>query len=172
MGDDHTCRLVGKDTVHIRMYDEILRELKEVRYIPRRMKNLISVGALKADDIRGTLEEGVLTMSSSSLVVLKGITRNNVYYLMGSAVTRLASLGQLNGDSIISWHSGNGEVSLKSDQASGGASISHLKACDSSVLDKKKMKFGADAHHLHGLINCVHVDVWGPIKNTSLGGDQ
>ena len=34
MRDDHTCQLVGKGTVHIRMYDETLRELKEVRYIP------------------------------------------------------------------------------------------------------------------------------------------
>ena len=35
MEDDHTCRLVGKGTVCIRMYDGTLRELKEVRYIPR-----------------------------------------------------------------------------------------------------------------------------------------
>ena len=31
MRDDHTCRLVSKDTVRIRKYDGTLRELKEVR---------------------------------------------------------------------------------------------------------------------------------------------
>ena len=36
-------------------------------------------------------------MSSGSSVVLKSIRRNNLYYLMGSAVTRLASSEQLNG---------------------------------------------------------------------------
>ena len=54
MGDDHTCQLVDKGTVRIRMYDGILRELKEVRYIPHMTKNLISVGAL---EVEGLLEK-------------------------------------------------------------------------------------------------------------------
>ena len=29
MGDDHTCQIVGKGTVRIKMYDGTLRELKE-----------------------------------------------------------------------------------------------------------------------------------------------
>jgi len=78
-------------------------------------KNKISVGALKAEGLRGsTLGEGVLKMSSGSLVVLKSIRHNNLYYLMGSAVTGLASLGQLDGDSTRSWHSEHGQVGLKS----------------------------------------------------------
>jgi len=83
MRDDHTCRLVGKGIIHIKMYDETMRELMKLRYIPRMMKNLISVGVLEAESLIGTLGEGILKMSSSSLVVLKGIRRNNVYYLMG-----------------------------------------------------------------------------------------
>jgi len=57
MRDENTCRLVGKGTVHIKMYDGIMRELKEVRYIPRMAKNLISVGALKAEASEGLLEK-------------------------------------------------------------------------------------------------------------------
>ena len=34
MGDDHTCRWIGKGRARIKMYDGTLRELKEVRYIP------------------------------------------------------------------------------------------------------------------------------------------
>ena len=34
MEDDHICRLVGKGTVCIKIYDGTMRELKEVRYIP------------------------------------------------------------------------------------------------------------------------------------------
>ena len=81
------------------MYDGAMRELKDVKYIPRMMKNLILVGGLKAEGLRGTLGEGILKMSSSSLVVQKGIRRNNVYYLMGSTVTELTSSEQLDGDS-------------------------------------------------------------------------
>ena len=122
-------------------------------------EELISVEGLKAEDLRGTLREGVLKISSSSLVVLKSIRRNNLYYLMGSAVTGLATSGQLDGDSIRSWHSRHRQVGLKSDQANGGALTCHLEACDSSVLDKKKVKFSTDAHHLHDLLELVHVDV-------------
>jgi len=87
MRDDHTCQLVYKGTICIRMYDKILRELKEVRYIPSMMMNIISIRALEVEGLRGTLGEGVLKMSSGSLVILKGVRRNNVYYLIGNAVT-------------------------------------------------------------------------------------
>jgi len=52
----------------------------------------------------------------------------------------------------------------------GGASTCHLEARDS--LDKKKVKFSTDAHHLHGLLELVHVDVWDPIKTTLFGGHR
>jgi len=57
-----------------------------VRYVPRMTKNLISIGALEAEGLRGTLREGVRKMSSGSLVALKGIRYNNFYYLKGSTV--------------------------------------------------------------------------------------
>ena len=75
-----------------------MRELKDVRYVSHMAKNLISVGALEAEGLRGTLGESVLKMSSDSLVVLKGIRRNNVYYLKGSAlIGNLVSSGWLYG---------------------------------------------------------------------------
>ena len=130
--------MVGKGTVRIRMYDGTLRELKEMRYIPHMMKNLISVGALEVEGIRGTLGEGVLKMSNGLLVVLKSIKRNNLYYLMDSVITRLVSSGQMDDDSIRSWYSGLRQVGLESDQALGGASTCRLEACNSCILDKKE----------------------------------
>jgi len=101
-------------------------------------KKIISVGALEAEGLRGICREGVLKMYSGSLVVLKSIRRNNLCYLMGNAVTDLTFLGQLDGDFTRLWHSGFGQIGLKSDQALGGASTCHLEAHDSSVLDKKR----------------------------------
>jgi len=60
MKEDNICRLVSKGTVHIRIYDGTLRELKEVRYIPNVIKNIISTRVLKVEGLRGTLGEGVL----------------------------------------------------------------------------------------------------------------
>ena len=62
--------VVGKSTVRIKIYDGTVRELKEVRYIPCMTKNIISVGALEVEGLRGTLGEGVLKMFNASLVVL------------------------------------------------------------------------------------------------------
>ena len=47
MGDDHTCNVEGIGTVHIKMFDGIVRESKEVRYVPQLKRNLISICALK-----------------------------------------------------------------------------------------------------------------------------
>ena len=41
MGDDHPCNIEGMGTVRIKMEDRIVRELKEVRYIPQLKRNLI-----------------------------------------------------------------------------------------------------------------------------------
>jgi len=68
------------------------------------LKKLISVGVLEAQDLRETFREGILKMSSGSLVVLKGIRLNYLYYLKGSAVTEnLTTSKQLEGDSIRLW---------------------------------------------------------------------
>ena len=77
----------GIGTVHIKLYAGMIKELKNVGYIPQLKKNLISVGALEVQGLRGTLGEGILKMSSDSLVVLKGIRCNNLYYLKGNIVT-------------------------------------------------------------------------------------
>ena len=53
---------------------------EDVRYPTQLQKNLISVGALEAQCLRGTIEKGVLKMSSGSFVVLKEIRCNNLYY--------------------------------------------------------------------------------------------
>ena len=72
-----------------------------MRYVPQLNKNLISVGALESQGLRGTLREGVFKMSSGLLVVPKGIRHNNLYYLKSSTVNEiLAALGHLKDDSV------------------------------------------------------------------------
>ena len=150
------------------MYDGTMRELKDVRYIPRMMKNLITIRVLEAKGLRRTLEEGILKMSSSSLVVLKSTRCNNLYYLMGNAVTGLTSSEELNCDSTRLWQRGLEQVNLKSDEALLGASTCNLESHDNCVLDKKKVKFDTVTHNLHGHLELVQMDIWGPTKTASL----
>jgi len=69
MGDDHPCNVEGIDTVRIKMFDEIIRELKEVRYVPQLKRNLISVGALKTLGLIVSIRDGVLKMTEGLMVV-------------------------------------------------------------------------------------------------------
>ena len=87
MGDDHPCNIKGMGTVRIKMEDGIVRELKEVRYVPQLKRNLISVGALEALGLVISVRDGILKMIKGSMVVMKGVRRDNLYYLKGSTVT-------------------------------------------------------------------------------------
>jgi len=42
MGDDHPCKVEGISTVHIKMFDGMVHELKEVRYVPQ-VKKILSL---------------------------------------------------------------------------------------------------------------------------------
>jgi len=54
-------------------------------------------------------------MFHDSLVVLKGIQRNNLYYLKDSVITESLTTSEcLNGDSIRLWHSRHKHVGLDS----------------------------------------------------------
>ena len=77
----------GIGTVLIKMLDGMVQELRELRYVPQLKRNLISVGPLEALGHEISVRDGVLKITRGSMVVLKGIPRNNLYYLMGRTVT-------------------------------------------------------------------------------------
>jgi len=83
LGDGHTCQIEEIGTVRIKLFNGMIRELKNVRYFSQLKKNLIAVGALEAQSLKGTLGESVLKMTSGSLIVLKGIQHNNLHYFEG-----------------------------------------------------------------------------------------
>ena len=78
MGDDHPCKVKGIGKIHIKISNVMVRELEEVRHVPQMKKNFISVGALKALGHGVSVRDGVLKMTRGSMVVLKGIRRNNL----------------------------------------------------------------------------------------------
>jgi len=64
-----------------------------------------------------------------------------------------------------------GEKSLQVPTKKGsleGASTCNLKLGEHDVLDKKKVKFNTTTHQSEGLLNCVHVSIWGLAKTASL----
>jgi len=105
MGDDRPCHIKGTDTVLVKMFDGMVQELKDVRYVPQLKRNLISVGALKALDLEVSIRDGVLKMIKGSMVVLKGARRNILYYLKGSTVIgQMTTSTNSDNDCTKLWH--------------------------------------------------------------------
>ena len=55
------------------MFDGMVRELKEVRYVPQLKMNLSFVGALEVLGLEVSNRDGVLKMARGSMVILKGV---------------------------------------------------------------------------------------------------
>ena len=76
IGDDRSCNMKGIGTVHFKMFDEMVRKLKEVRYVPQLKMNLVLVSILEALGHYISIKDGVLKMIRVSMVILKGIRHN------------------------------------------------------------------------------------------------
>ena len=54
-----------------------------------------------------------------------------------------------------------------------GVTTCNLKFGKYCVLDKEtKVRFGTAIHYMGGLLDCVDINVWGPIKTASLGSHR
>jgi len=56
MVDDRPCHMDRTGIILVKMFDGMVRELKDVRYVPQLKRNLISVDALKALGLEDLLE--------------------------------------------------------------------------------------------------------------------
>jgi len=84
MGNGIPCKIVGVGSIRIRMFDGIVRELTDVRYVPELKSNLISLGVLDSCGYKYTGQGGALTVSKGNLVVMKTTMVDNLYKLEGS----------------------------------------------------------------------------------------
>ena len=88
MGDDSTCSMDEVGTILIKMFNELVRGLKDMIYVLRMKKNFILIEASEAQSLEFSDRDGVLKMLKGYMVVLKGIRRNNLYYSKVNTVIR------------------------------------------------------------------------------------
>ncbi|KAH9727035.1 Integrase catalytic domain-containing protein [Citrus sinensis] len=149
MGNDQLCRTMGIGTIRLKMFDEMVRELKEVRFVPTLKKNLISVGTLEANGYKVTIEDGIMKFTHGAMVIL---------------------------DTTKLWHvrlGHAGEKSLQTLMRHGllqGTKTCKLNFCEHCVVGKKtRVKFGTANHDTREILEYVHSDVCGPTKTASIG---
>ncbi|KAH9782763.1 retrovirus-related pol polyprotein from transposon TNT 1-94-like protein [Citrus sinensis] len=178
MGNNQPCRTMGIRTIWLKMFDGMVRELKEVRFVPEIKKNLISVGALEAKGYKVTIEDGTMKFTHGAMVILQGVRRHNLYYLKGGT-TDEANVVEAHSDTTKLWHvrlGHAGEKSLQTLMRHGllkGSKTCKLNFCEHCVVGKKtRVKFGTANHDTREILEYVHSDVWGPTKTASIGGSH
>ncbi|KAH9733975.1 hypothetical protein KPL71_017220 [Citrus sinensis] len=178
MGNDQPCRTMGIGTIRLKMFDEMVRELKEVRFVPALKKNLISVGALEAKGYKVTIEDGIMKFTHGAMVILQGVRRHNLYYLKGGT-TDEANVVEAHSDTTKLWHVRLGHAGEKSLQTLmryellKGTKTCKLNFCEHCVVGKKtRVKFGTANHDTREILEYVHSDVWGLTKTASIGGSH
>lgn len=72
MENNMTCKTVGVGIIQIKMHDDIVRTLTNVRHIPYLKKNLISLGALDYIRCKCTIKGGIMRVTRGALVVIRG----------------------------------------------------------------------------------------------------
>jgi len=87
---DTKCAIHVHNQILIKIFDGMMRELKDVKYVPQIKKNIISVGVLEAHGLEFSSRDRIFKLLKDLIVMLKGIRRNNLNYLKGNIV-----IGQL-----------------------------------------------------------------------------
>ncbi|KAH9685877.1 Integrase catalytic domain-containing protein [Citrus sinensis] len=113
MGNDQPCRTMGIGTIWFKMYNGMVKELKEVRYVPTLKKNLISMGVLEAKGYKVIIENGTMKFAYRAMVILQGVRRHNLYYLKGGT-TDETNVVEVHSDTTKLWHVRLGHAGEKS----------------------------------------------------------
>ncbi|XP_071932870.1 uncharacterized protein [Coffea arabica] len=181
MGNNAVCKVVGKGTIQIKMYDGIVRTLTNVRHVPDLKKNLISLGTFESIGCRYSGGNGVLKITRGALVVMKTHRSGTLYILQGSTVTGAAavSTSSLSDTDITKlWRMRLGHMSekglgiLSKRGLLCGQSTGPLEFCEHCIFGKqKRVSFSSPAiHKTKGTLDYIHSDLWGPSRAPSKGG--
>ncbi|KAH9679155.1 hypothetical protein KPL71_026007 [Citrus sinensis] len=177
MGNDSSCRVVGRGSIRLKMFDGMIRELRDVRHVPDLKRNLISLGMLDKTGCLVKLESGTLKVLKGSMVVMKGNMSNGLYVLQGSAVIGDVAVSNQKLNKTMLWHmrlghmSERGLIELSKHGVLGVDKIEPLKFCEDCVLGKSsRVKFSTGIHNSKRTQDYIHADLWGPTQTAFLGG--
>ena len=88
MGNNASCKVVGIGTIHIKMFDGVVRTLGDVKHVPNLTRNLVFLSTLDAKGYKYTSEGRVLKISKGAVVMMKGHQKTAMLYvLQGSTIT-------------------------------------------------------------------------------------
>ena len=73
MGNDASCRMVGVNSLMIKMFDDVIRTITDVRHVPDLRRSLISVGALSRLGLKIVVDGEKMKISKGYMIVMRGV---------------------------------------------------------------------------------------------------
>ncbi|KAL4296930.1 hypothetical protein GQ457_12G009410 [Hibiscus cannabinus] len=110
--NDHALEIVGVGTIKLKMYDRIIKIVRDVRHMKGLKKNLLSYGLLDNNASKIETQKRIMVFHRA-LVVMKGekIT-SNLYMLKGETLQEVeASVASCSSNSTMLWHLKLGHMS-------------------------------------------------------------
>jgi hypothetical protein len=79
MGNGTHCRITGISNIRIKMFDDAVRKLCDVRHVPKVEKNLISLSTIDSNSYGYKSKGGVMKVTKGAMVVMKGAEKFKKY---------------------------------------------------------------------------------------------
>ena len=87
MGNDASCKVARIENIIIKMFDDVVRTLCDVRHVPDLRKNLVSLGTLDCNGFSYKSTSAVMKVSKGAMIVMKGQKLiGNIYKLLGTTI--------------------------------------------------------------------------------------
>ena len=106
MGNNVVCKVFGIRIIKVKMFDNVVRTLQDVRHVPDLKKNLISLGTLDSNGIRYKSKNGIMKVSKGAMVMMKvHKVDGNIYRLFGSTIVGgVVAVTESKHEDILLWH--------------------------------------------------------------------
>ena len=92
IGNNATYKVTDIDSVRLKIFDGLIRELDSVRHVPELKRNLISLSMLDKAGCSIIVESSSLKVIKGSMVLMKGEMQNGLYILQGTTISRDANV--------------------------------------------------------------------------------
>ena len=89
MGNNSQCKAMGKVTIQIKMHDDMIITLTNIKNVCDLKSNLISFGTFESLACKYTVEGGFLKVSKGALVLMTANRFGSLYVLQRSIITGL-----------------------------------------------------------------------------------
>jgi len=149
----------------MKMFDEWVQTLKDVRHVPDLRKKVLSLGSLETQGYKFSDMKGALKVTKGSMTVLKVEHTTNLYKVIESAMIGDASIATKK-DTTRHWHMRLGHMNERGLEALYRKrvlpDIKHCKLnlCKFFIVGRQsRVAFTTSMHKTKGMLDLVHTDM-------------